>query len=144
MSITIAFASDHAGLELKRELLAYLPSLGDYAALDLGTDGTDSVDYPDFGYACAEAVTAGKAALGVIVCGSGVGISIAANRRAGVRAALCTSGLLARLARQHNDANILALGARIIGAETARDCLAEFLKTPFEGGRHIKRVEKLG
>lgn len=144
MSMTIAFACDHAAVELKNELVAFLPTLGDYAPLDLGTDGSASVDYPDFGRACAEAVASGKAQLGVVLCGSGIGISIAANRHPSIRAALCTSGLMARLSRQHNDANILALGARIIGSETARDCLAEFLKTPFEGGRHQKRVEKLG
>lgn len=144
MTQTIAFACDHAAVELKQELMTYLPTLGDYAPLDLGTDGATSVDYPDFGRAAAEAVASGKAALGIILCGSGIGISIAANRHPGIRAALCTSGLMARLARQHNDANILALGARIVGVETAKDCLTEFLKTPFEGGRHAKRVEKLG
>lgn len=144
MTQIIAFAADHAGVALKRELVAFLPELGDYAALDLGTDSEVSVDYPDFGAAAAEAVLSGKAALGVIICGSGIGISIAANRHPGIRAALCTSGLMARLSRQHNNANILALGSRIIDVEVARDCLSEFLKTPFEGGRHEKRVGKLG
>lgn len=143
MTTRIAFACDHAGVALKQELMALLPSLGAFAPLDLGTDGDASVDYPDFGRAAAEAVARGEAALGVVICGSGVGISIAANRHSGIRAALCTSGLMARLARQHNDANILALGARIVGVETARDCLIQFLATPFEGGRHQKRVEKL-
>lgn len=143
MTQTIAFACDHAGVELKRELMAYLPTLGDYVPLDLGTEGSASVDYPDFGHAAAQALLSGKAALGVVVCGSGVGISIAANRHPGIRAALCANGLMARLSRQHNDANILALGARIVGVEVAKDCLSEFLKTPFEGGRHQKRIEKL-
>jgi len=143
MTQTIAFACDHAGVELKRELMAYLPTLGDYVPLDLGTEGNASVDYPDFGHAAAQALLSGKAALGVVVCGSGVGISIAANRHPGIRAALCANGLMARLSRQHNDANILALGARIVGVEVAKDCLSEFLKTPFEGGRHQKRIEKL-
>lgn len=144
MTEMIAFACDHAAVALKKELMAYLPQCGDYAALDLGTDGEASVDYPDFGALAAQAVLSGKAARAVILCGSGVGISIAANRHPGIRAALCTSGLMVRLARQHNDANILALGARIIGVEVAKDCLSEFLKTPFEGGRHEKRVVKLG
>ncbi len=144
MKTVIAFACDHAAVDLKRELIALLPTLGAYEALDLGADGSVSVDYPDFGLAAAQVVASGTARLGVILCGSGIGISIAANRHPGIRAALCTSGLMARLARQHNDANILALGARIIGTETAKDCLAEFLNTAFEGGRHAKRVEKLG
>lgn len=144
MTEMIAFACDHAAVALKKELMAYLPQCGDYAALDLGTDGEASVDYPDFGALAAQTVLSGKAARAVILCGSGVGISIAANRHSGIRAALCTSGLMARLARRHNDANILALGARIIGVEVAKDCLAEFLNAPFEGGRHEKRVVKLG
>ncbi len=144
MTEMIAFACDHAAVALKKELMAYVPQCGNYAVLDLGADGEASVDYPDFGAAAAQAVLAGVAARAVILCGSGVGISIAANRYPGVRAALCTSGLMARLARQHNNANILALGARIIGVETAKDCVSEFLKTPFEGGRHEKRVVKLG
>ena len=111
--------------------------------LDLGTSGPDSVDYPDFGRAVAEAVASGRADLGVVVCGTGIGISIAANRNPGVRAAQCHSGLEARLAREHNDANVLALGSRIIGVEAARDALHAFLNTEFAGGRHAGRVAKL-
>lgn len=144
MKRIVAFACDHAGVALKRELTAYLPMIGDYAALNLGTDGEAPADYPDFGAAAARSVLEGAAAFGVIICGNGVGISIAANRYPGIRAALCTGGLMARLARQHNDANLLALGSRIIGVETAKDCLREFLKTPFDGGRHEKRIAKLG
>lgn len=140
---TIAFAADHAGYELKNQLKADLEAQG-YGVLDLGTNGPESVDYPDFGKAIAEAVAAGKASFGVAVCGTGIGISIAANRIKGCRAALCHDGLSAKLSREHNDANVLALGARLIGIETARDALKAFLSTPFGGGRHAGRVAKLG
>lgn len=139
----IAIASDHAGYELKRILVEELGALG-YEALDLGTDGPDSVDYPDFGDALAEAIAEGRAERGVLVCGSGLGIAMAANRHAGVRAAPCHDETSARLTREHNDANVLALGARLVGVEVAKDCLRTFLKTEFEGGRHARRVAKLG
>lgn len=138
----IALASDHAGFALKARLRATLEADG-YAVLDLGASGPESVDYPDYGFAAAQAIADGRAERAVIVCGSGIGISIAANRHPAARAALCQSGLMARLARQHNDANILALGARLIGEEVALDCLHEFLNTAFEGGRHQRRVDKL-
>ncbi|MEA3538662.1 ribose 5-phosphate isomerase B [Sphingosinicella sp.] len=138
----IAIGSDHAGYVLKSAVADWLREAG-HEVLDLGTNGGESVDYPDFGRAVGEAVASGKAEKGVVVCGSGIGISIAANRVKGARAALCMNGLMARLSRQHNDANILALGERLIGIETARDCLNEFLNTPFEGGRHQRRVDKL-
>ncbi len=140
----IAFAADHAGYEMKNALIAALPELGDFIALDLGTNSADSVDYPDYANLAAHSILTGKAQLAVIVCGSGVGISIAANRHAGIRAALCTHGLIAKLAREHNDANILALGARMIGVDVAKDCLKAFLLTQFSGGRHENRVKKLG
>lgn len=140
---TVALASDHAGFELKQLLKVELEAMG-YTTLDLGTNGSASVDYPDFGFAAAEAVASGRAAKGVIVCGSGIGISIAANRHPGARAALCHDVTTARLCRLHNDANILALGARITGIETARDILQQFFATAFEGGRHANRVAKLG
>ena len=142
--ITVALASDHAGFAIKEELKTEITRLGlDY--LDLGTDSSDSVDYPDFGRAVADAVTAGRADRGVIVCGTGIGISIAANRVNGVRAAVCHDATTARLAREHNDANVLALGARIIGTEVAKDCLHAFLSATFDGGeRHQRRVDKLG
>lgn len=139
---TVAIGCDHAGFALKEILKKALAERG-YRVLDCGTDGPESVDYPDFGKAVAEAVTGGKAKLGVIACGTGIGISMAANRNPKIRAALCTSGLMAQLARAHNDANVLALGARIIGPETALDCLDRFLETKFEGGRHERRVKKL-
>ncbi|MEN3950353.1 ribose 5-phosphate isomerase B [Iodidimonas sp. SYSU 1G8] len=138
----VALGADHAGFELKNVLKADLIDQG-YEVLDLGTSGPASVDYPDFGAAVAEAVASGRAGLGVVVCGTGIGISIAANRNPGARAALVHSGLEARLAREHNDANILALGARVIGVEVARDALKAFLTTDFAGGRHAGRVAKL-
>lgn len=141
---TIALASDHAGVELKAQLAAWLKGAG-HEVLDLGTDGPASVDYPDFAAAMAAAITDGRAERGVLICGSGIGISIAANRHAGIRAALVHDVTTARLAREHNDANVLALGARIIGPEIAKDCVDTFLKTAFEGGeRHSRRVAKMG
>jgi ribose 5-phosphate isomerase B len=139
----IAIACDHAGLDLKSDLAAVLRERG-FDVVDLGTHGTASVDYPDFADALADALAAGRAGRGVLVCGSGIGISIAANRHRHVRAALCHDATSARLAREHNDANVLVLGARTTGAEVARDCLATFLSTPFAGGRHARRVAKLG
>ena len=139
----IALASDHAGYALKTELKEELERQG-HEVLDLGTHGPESVDYPDFGHAMGQALEEGRAQRGVLVCGSGIGISIAANRHPGVRAALCHDETSARLARAHNDANVLALGARLIGPEVAKDCLGVFLATDFEGGRHAKRVAKLG
>jgi ribose 5-phosphate isomerase B len=140
---TVAVAADHAGYELKTVLKDELIRMG-YEVIDLGTQGPASVDYPDFGAAAARAIAEGRAQRAVIVCGSGIGISIAANRNPAARAALCHDAAAARLARRHNDANILALGARTTGVETAKDCLRAFLTTPFEGGRHSGRVAKLG
>jgi ribose 5-phosphate isomerase B len=139
---TVALAADHAGFPLKETLKGDLAAQG-FDVLDLGTDSTASVDYPDFADRMAAALLQGRARRGVVVCGTGIGISIAANRHRHVRAALCTDTTAARLARQHNDANVLALGARVIGEEVARDCLRVFLETPFEGGRHARRVDKL-
>ncbi len=143
MPQSIAVASDHAGYELKSALGAAFDELG-LSVLDLGTHGRESVDYPDFADAVAGAIREGRASRGVLICGTGIGISIPANRHRGIRAALCHDGLTARLARQHNDANVLVLGARLIGIETANDCLANFMATAFEGGRHARRVAKLG
>lgn len=137
----IAIASDHAGLEMKKALMQ---ALGDRVEwLDLGTLNEESCNYADFGFAVGEAISAGRVDRGVVICGSGIGISIAANRFAAVRCALCTNATMARLARQHNDANVLALGARIIGMAMAQDCIEAFLDTEFEGGRHQARIEKL-
>ncbi|MBT3787305.1 MAG: ribose 5-phosphate isomerase B [Alphaproteobacteria bacterium] len=138
----VAIAADHGGYEMKELLKADLDGLG-FDVLDLGTNNADSVDYPDFGHAIGEAIANSQARYGVAICGSGIGISIAANRHANVRAALCHDGLTAKLSRQHNNANVLALGARIIGIETARDAVSAFFTTDFEGGRHERRVDKI-
>ena len=138
----VAIAADHAAFELKRVLVAELESLG-YGALDLGTDGADAVDYPDIAAKLVHAIRQGQAKRGVLLCGSGIGMSIAANRHPAIRAALCHDGLTARLARQHNDANVLVLGGRLVGPELAKDCLKIFFSTDFEGGRHARRVAKL-
>jgi ribose 5-phosphate isomerase B len=139
---TIAVASDHAGFDLKEILKGDLQQAG-YAVLDLGTNSTASVDYPDFGAAMGEAIASGQAERGVIVCGSGIGISIAANRNPKVRAVLAHDTTSARLSREHNDANVVAFGQRLIGIEVAREALKVFLSTSFEGGRHAGRVAKL-
>lgn len=141
-TVTVAIASDHAGFELKELLKAELAALG-HDVLDLGCDEPTAVDYPDFGYAIARTLRERTAVFGVLVCGSGIGISIAANRYADVRAALVHDALGARLARQHNDANVICFGGRMIGADVARDCLRIFVETAFEGGRHCRRVDKL-
>jgi ribose 5-phosphate isomerase B len=141
-SETIAIASDHAGVDLKSILKEDLAALG-FEVLDLGTQDEQSVDYPDMADALANAIDGQHVSRGVAICGSGIGISMAANRHRNVRAALCHDTLSAKLAREHNDANVLAMGARLIGTETARDCLRTFLNTPFEGGRHQRRVDKM-
>ena len=138
---TAVIASDHAGFEMKAAIGVRLKDLG-FGVLDLGTNKTESVDYPDFAEAVALALLEGKASRGVLICGTGIGISIAANRHRHVRAAVCHSATDARFARAHNDANVLALGARTIGIEIALDCLSMFIDTPFEGGRHQNRVKK--
>ncbi len=140
---TIAIAADHAGVSLKDTLKTELGELG-FEVLDLGTHGPESVDYPDYADKLADALREGRAKRGVLVCGSGIGVSIAANRHPGVRAALCHDAVTARVARQHNDANVLVLGARTIGLDVAKDCLKVFMGTAFEGGRHARRVDKLG
>ena len=141
-SETIAIASDHAGFELKSLLVGTLGERG-CPVLDLGTDGTDPVDYPDYADAMNEALATGRAARGVLVCGSVIGISIAAIRHPRIRAALVHDTLGARQCREHNDANVICFGGRTIEAEVARDCLRVFLGTEFEGGRHVPRVSKL-
>ncbi len=138
----IAVASDHAGFDLKEMLKRDLQDAG-FTVLDLGTHSAQSVDYPDYGAAMGEAIASGKAERGVLVCGTGIGISIAANRNPAVRAALVHDETTARLTRLHNDANVVAFGARVIGTETARAALKVFLSTEFEGGRHAARVAKL-
>lgn len=142
MAERIAIVSDHAAFAMKAELAEHLRAL-EHEVLDLGTTSTDSVDYPDYGYRLARAIASGEAARGIALCGSGIGISISVNRHPACRCALVSDGLSARLAREHNDANVLALGARLIGIETARDCIDQFLATPFAGGRHQRRIDKL-
>ena len=139
---TISIASDHAGFDLKQVLMGHLQKQG-YEVLDLGTDGTDSVDYPDFAHKLAENIEGKRSEKGVLVCGSGIGISMAANRHTGVRAALVHDALGAKMCRQHNDANVIAFGGRVIGPDVALDCLETFLRTEFEGGRHARRVDKI-
>ncbi|TVQ82368.1 MAG: ribose 5-phosphate isomerase B [Micavibrio sp.] len=141
--LRIALAADHGGITLKTHLAAFLKQEG-HDVTDLGTDDSGtSVDYPDFGFKAAACVAEGAVDFGIIICGTGIGISIAANRNPAIRAALCHDTTTARLAREHNDANILALGERVLGTITAEDILRVFLATEFEGGRHARRVEKL-
>ncbi len=139
---TIAIASDHGAVELKEVLAEDLRQRG-FSVLDLGTEGSDAVDYPDIAEALAEAIREHRAARGILMCGSGIGMSIAANRYREIRAALVHDKLAARLARRHNDANVLVMGGRVTGIEVAKDCLAAFLDTEFEGGRHARRVAKM-
>ena len=138
----IAFAADHAGYELKDALIAWLREAG-HAAIDLGTNGPESVDYPDFGARLARAIESGEAERGIAVCGSGIGISIAVNRNPACRCARVDDPLSAQLAREHNDANVLAFGGRLIGPDMAKACILAFLDTSFTGGRHQRRVDML-
>ena len=138
----IALASDHAAVALKAELVEWLTATG-HDVSDLGPNDTASVDYPDFGYALANHVAAGKAERGIALCGSGIGIAIAVNRHPGARCALVSEPVSATLARTHNHANILAMGARLIGSDMARACVDAFLTASFIGDRHAGRVDKL-
>jgi ribose 5-phosphate isomerase B len=140
--VRIAIASDHAAYDLKAQLADWLRGEGHDVA-DLGANGPDSVDYPDYGYALAAAVAEGRAERGVALCGSGVGISISVNRNPACRCALVSEPLSATLAREHNDANVIAMGARLTGIDMAKACLAAFLSTDFAGDRHARRVDKL-
>lgn len=138
----IAIASDHAAIDLKAELREWLIDAGHEVA-DLGPATADSVDYPDYGYKLAGVVADGTVERGIALCGSGIGISIAVNRNPAVRCALVSEPLSASLAREHNDANVIAMGARLIGLDMAKACIAAFLETEFAGGRHQRRVDKL-
>lgn len=138
----IAIASDHAAIELKAALADWLRGLGHDVA-DLGPDSAASVDYPDYGYKLASAIADGSAERGIALCGSGIGISIAVNRNPAARCALVSEPLSATLAREHNDANVIAMGARLIGIEMAKACVTAFLATEFGGDRHQRRVDKL-
>jgi ribose 5-phosphate isomerase B len=139
----LALGADHAGYLLKNELAKKLAAAG-HEVQDFGTGSAASVDYPDFAAAVARSVAAGEAELGIVVCGSGIGVAIAANKVNGIRAATCNDLYSARLSRAHNDANVLALGARILGQGLAEEIVDVFLSTPFEGGRHCGRVDKIG
>lgn len=138
----IAVGSDHAGFELKEYVKEYLKEQ-DYEIIDCGTDGLESVDYPDYGKKVGETVASGDADYGVVVCGSGIGISIAVNKVKGIRCALVGEPLSAKLSRQHNNANVLAMGGRLTGTQMAEEILDVFFSTEFEGGRHKRRVSKL-
>jgi ribose 5-phosphate isomerase B len=138
----IALAADHAGYALKDELAGWLREQG-HEVSDLGTNGPESVDYPEYGRKLAQVVASGKAERGIAVCGSGIGISIAVNRNPACRCARVDDPLSAELAREHNDANVLALGGRLIGSDMAKACVAAFLGTGFAGGRHQRRVDQL-
>ena len=142
MGERIVIASDHAAVELKAMLVEHLRENG-HDVTDLGPDGVDPVDYPDYGYRIADEIAAGRATRGIALCGSGIGISISVNRHPAARCARVDEPLSARLAREHNDANVIALGARLIGPEMAKKCVDAFLATPFVGGRHQGRVDKL-
>lgn len=139
---TIAIACDHGAVALKQHLMAFLKKRR-LTILDLGVNNTDSVDYPDYGYAMAHALKDGQASRGVLLCGSGIGISIAANRFPEIRAALVHDVTGAELCREHNDANVICFGGRMIGPDLAEACLSTFLETKFAGGRHQRRVDKL-
>lgn len=140
--MTIALGSDHAGFIYKDKIKATLTKLG-YKVLDKGTYSESSVDYPDFAHPVADSVESGEAAFGLLFCGSGNGVAIAANKHAGIRAALCWKEELAKLARSHNDANILCIPARFVSLGLAKKMVTSFLNEPFEGGRHQKRVNKI-
>ena len=138
----ISIGSDHGGFALKEKVREHLESLG-HEVLDCGCFSTESCDYPDFGRAAAEAVARGTCERGIVICTTGIGISIAANKVRGVRCALCTDPLMAEMTRRHNDANMLAMGAGIVGYNLAERMVDVFLSTEFEGGRHARRVDKI-
>jgi ribose 5-phosphate isomerase B len=142
MAVRIVAGSDHAGLVLRAEAVRIARDKG-FAVDDLGPFGADSVDYPDFAKKVAETVASGQATFGILVCGTGIGMGIAANKVRGIRAAVCRSEFEARMARAHNDANVLCLGDRVTGLGLGGAIVAEFLAQPFEGGRHARRVRKI-
>lgn len=141
--LEILIAADHGGYTLKEDIKTFAFENLDIEWIDLGTHSSESVDYPEYGYKLAEEIKNGTAEKGIAICGTGIGISIAANRYPHIRSAVCTSADMAKLAREHNDANVLALGARVIDKDTALACVQTFLTTEFEGGRHARRVGKL-
>jgi len=140
--MTIAIGCDHAGVELKQQIIALVKDLH-IECIDYGTDSTESVDYPDFGEKVSEAVSSGKIQKGILICGTGIGMSIVANKFPGVRASLCNELFTAKMSRLHNDANILVLGGRIVGRDLAKEIVKTWVSTPFEGERHRRRLEKI-
>ena len=138
----IGIGSDHGGFDLKEEMISFLKENG-YQVKDFGTHSKESVDYPDFGRVVGEAVVAGEIDRGVVICGTGIGISISANKVKGVRAALCGDVYSARMSREHNNANVLAMGGRVLGVDLAKEILSTYLKSKFQGGRHERRVNKI-
>ncbi len=140
--MTIAIGCDHAGVELKRELISLLDKLH-IGYIDYGTNSSESVDYPDFGEKVSEAVSSGDVEKGILICGTGIGMSIVANKFTGVRASLCNELFTARMSRLHNDANILVIGGRVVGKDLAKEIVKTWVSTSFEGGRHSRRLEKI-
>lgn len=138
----IAIGNDHVAVDMKNHIKKYLEEKG-YEVINFGTDSTDRCDYPVYGKRVAEAVARGECERGILICGTGIGISLAANKVKGIRAAVCSEAYSARLARQHNDANIIAFGARVVGEATAEMLVAEFLSTEYEGGRHQNRIDMI-
>jgi ribose 5-phosphate isomerase B len=138
----LGIGCDHAGLELKNEILSLLKDLG-FECVDFGTDSPQSVDYPDFGEKVSEAVSSGKIERGILICGTGIGMSIVANKFSHVRASLCNELFTARMSRLHNDANILVLGGRVVGKDLAKEIVKTWISTPFEGERHCLRLKKI-
>ncbi len=138
----IVIANDHAAVELKQEIASFIEELG-HEVINIGTDSHDSCDYPEYGKKAADMVASGQADLGVLICGTGVGISLAANKVKGIRCGVCSEATTARLIRQHNNANMIAFGARIVGSELAKDIVQAFLSAEFMGGRHAARVDMI-
>lgn len=140
--MTIAIGCDHAGIELKEEIISLLKNLN-IEFIDFGTDTSESVDYPDFGEKVSEAVSTGKIEKGILICGTGIGMSIVANKFPGIRASLCNELFTAKMSRLHNDANILVLGGRIVGKDLAKEIVRTWVNTPFEGNKHSRRLDKI-
>ena len=138
----IGIASDHGGFDLKANIISFLSELG-YELSDMGPENSDSVDYPDYGIKVAQAITKNNVSRGIVICGTGIGMSIVVNRFSGIRGALCSDVFTAKLSREHNDSNILIMGGRIVGHDLAKEIARVWLNTRFEGGRHLKRLDKI-
>ncbi len=138
----IAIGSDHAGFLAKMQVIPYLKELG-YEVVDFGTDSTESCDYPDFGFKVAKAVQSGECEKGIVICSTGIGISISANKVKGIRCSLCTNEFTAEMTRRHNDSNVLAMGAKVVSVDEMKKIIKIYFSTPFDGGRHSARVDKI-